>query len=80
MDLETGLPMTFWRHPRMGRLRSRLTGSILRVETQYPEPLLEKGLPTFIEFDLEEDPKSIGVCYVDFQRKDKPLTGSFEGY
>ena len=80
MDLETGLPVTAWRYNKMGRLRSRLMGSTLRVETHYPEPLLEKGLPTFLEFDLEEDPKTIGVCYVDYQRKDKPLTGSFEGY
>ena len=40
MDLETGLRMTAWRYNLMGRLISRLLGSILRVETLYPEPLL----------------------------------------
>ena len=33
IDVETGLPLTSWHYNKMGRLRSRLRGSILRVET-----------------------------------------------
>jgi len=80
MDREAGLPFRAWLHPPMAQLRSHLKGSKLRIETNEPKPFTDKGLPVFIELDLDEEPEKAGGNYIDFQRSDNGSSKSFEGY
>lgn len=50
----------------MAQLRSFLNGSKLRIETLDPTPFTSKGLPVFIELDLDEEPEKAGGKYIDF--------------
>ena len=54
--------------------------NILRVETLHPDPLIAEGKPTYIELDLEQDPKTIGGPWMDFVNPKNPKSQKFHGY
>ena len=80
MDPSKSLPFRVWEDPTMTHLRSFMRDNILRVETLNPDPLVAAGLPTFIELDLEKDPKTIGGPWMDFVNPSITRTKKFHGY
>ena len=66
MNVETSMPYRAWEFAPMAQLRSFLNKNVLRIETHAPALLLARGLPTFLELDLDQDPSTLGGPYADF--------------